>query len=188
MKSCFLSSLVHIRRCYERVKVLLTTSMELEIEVESVSKRLAADPVDQNSRLQQREAAVFLKERLQSLVPRGEIYHFRVVRLFSFCRSWGLNAFKLGQEQATMRRRCLGVRWESPRKQWPCSSTREMAKLLPSAGIVEKVFNYLIDRVTGANATPSGVSCCTAAKLQSQKGTTLEGTTRVVMAHGQILV
>lgn len=45
-------------------------------------------------------------------------------------------------------------RWESPRKQWPCSSTREMAKLLPSAGIVEKVFNYLIDRVTGARTQP----------------------------------
>lgn len=132
------------------------------------------------------------KERLQSLVTRGEIYNFRVVcfllDLFSFGRGRGLNAFKRGQEQATMRRRCLGVRWESPRKQWPCSSTREMAKLLPSAGIVEKVFNYLIDRVTGANATPSGVSCCTAAKLHSQKGTILEGTTRVGVAHSQILV
>ena len=29
-----------------------------------------------------------------------------------------------------------------------------MAKLLPSAGIVEKVFNYLIDRVTGARTQP----------------------------------
>lgn len=88
---------------------------------------------------------------------------------------------------------CLEMRWESPRKQWPCSSTREMAKLLPSAGIVEKVFNYLIDRVTGARTQPlpRHPARCNVAKThvrmcmyasKSTEGTTLDVTLSVGLA------
>lgn len=92
-----------------------------------------------------------------------------------FIRSWrgrrADNTFKpAGYNYNRSCGRCLGTRWESPRKQWPCSSTREMAKLLPSAGIVEKVFNYLIDRVTGTRTQPlpRHPARCSVAKMHTR--------------------
>lgn len=67
---------------------------------------------------------------------------------------------------------CLGARWENPLENNDLAHVQgRWAKLLPSAGIVEKVFNYLIDRVTGGERNPFGrVSCCGAVKLHADTG------------------
>lgn len=79
---------------------------------------------------------------------RTRIYTFI---LFSFVRMY-MNACK----------KVSKLKDRESRKQWPCASMSEIAKLLPSVGhIVEKVFNYLIDRVTGVReeAQPLPTSC-----------------------------